>query len=414
MKINPIRSFKAFKLSTKIIIVIWSVLTSLLFLLLVVAAGAPFIGALAFCLFWEAMIWVYFIYRYEYRQNHRYGEWVDAILFAVIAATAIRSMLIEAYQIPTSSMEKSLLVGDFLFVSKVHYGTRLPMTAIAFPFAHHTMPFIKTKAYSDLIQFPYYRVPGFRKIKNNDVVVFNWPAEMEGRPVDKKENYIKRCIGIAGDSLQIIRGDVYINGEHMEDPPKRQYSYELLTNGTGFNNRVLDELDVTDKEPIGYGDGWIMQLTDESYKTLKSFSNVSSSDTIIATQRFYPEIFPNHRSFSWSRDFFGPIYIPAKGDKIKLDTLNYYLYERAIREYENNPGFERRGNQFYMDGKEITEYTFKMDYYFMMGDNRHYSSDSRFWGFVPEDHVVGKAFVVWLSMSKSKGIRWNRFFKVIK
>lgn len=414
MKINPLRSFKAFKLSAKIIIVLWSALTLLLFIMLVFGAKAPFFGALLFCLFWEAMIWVYFIYRYEYREKHRYGEWVDAILFAVIAATAIRSMLIEAYQIPTSSMEKSLLVGDFLFVSKVHYGTRLPMTAIAFPFAHHTMPLIKTKAYSELIKFPYYRIPGLQKVKNNDVVVFNWPAEMEGRPVDKKENYIKRCIGIAGDTLEVRSGDIYINSKPIQDPPNRQYSYEFVTNGTGFNDRILSELNVTDVEPIGYGEGYIMQLTDENYAKLSTFSNVSSSDTIIAARRFYPEIFPNHRSFNWSRDFFGPIYIPKKDDQIKLDTLNYYLYERAIREYENNPGFERRGNQFYMDGEEITHYTFKMNYYFMMGDNRHYSSDSRFWGFVPEDHIVGKALFVWLSIDKGKGVRWNRIFKGIK
>lgn len=413
MKINLKQSFRDFKTSTKIVVVIWSILVFLLFLLLVFGAGANIFGALAFCLFWEAMIWIYFIYRYEYRHKHKYGEWMDAILFAVIAATAIRSMLIEAYQIPTSSMEKSLLVGDFLFVSKVHYGTRLPMTAIAFPFAHHTMPFIGTKAYSEMIKFPYFRVPGFQKIKNNDVVVFNWPAELEGRPVDKKENYIKRCIAIAGDELEVRGGNIYINGKPVQDPPLRQYSYEMMTDGTGFNKKLLDELKVTDYEPFSYGKGYIMQLTDENYKKLSSFSNVIGSDTIIATKRFYPEIFPNHRSFEWSRDYFGPLYIPKKGDEIKLDTLNYYLYERAIREYENNPGFERKGNQFFMDGKEISSYTFKMDYYFMMGDNRHYSSDSRFWGMVPEDHIVGKALFTWFSIEKGSGVRWNRIFKAI-
>ena len=206
MNFNPIDTFKEFRTRTKVVLIVWTVLNLLILGILLFGAKAPVVGSIIFFVIWELAVWGYYVYRYNFRHLHRVGEWVDAIMFAVIAATVIRSMFIELYQIPTSSMEKSLLVGDFLFVNKMSYGTRLTMTPLSFPFAHHTMPWINTKAYSEAIKFPYYRLPGFGKIKNGDVVVFNWPDERLDRPLDKKENYIKRCVAIPGDSISVKRG----------------------------------------------------------------------------------------------------------------------------------------------------------------------------------------------------------------
>lgn len=432
MNFNPIDTFKEFRTRTKVVLIVWTVLNLFILGILLFAAKAPVIGSIIFFLIWELAVWFYYVYRYNFRHLHRIGEWVDAIMFAVIAATVIRSMFIELYQIPTSSMEKSLLVGDFLFVNKMSYGTRLTMTPLSFPFAHHTMPWIDTKAYSEAIKFPYYRLPGFGKIKNGDVVVFNWPDERLDRPVDKKENYIKRCVAIPGDTITVDRGVIHINGVPEEVPPMRQFSYVVRKNSLGsLGTKFMKEQDITDVEMDSSSAIWIMQLNDVNRPNVQNHQLVNSVDTIIHPRgQNDGNLFPISKQHSWSRDYYGPLYVPKKGVTVTLSEDNYPMYERLIKVYEQHEDFEMRNGKFYMGSEEVTTYTFEMDYYFMMGDNRHYSYDSRFWGFVPEDHVVGKAwFVLWsirhnfktiqtpegeVKLKEFDGIRWERCFMGIK
>ncbi|MFN8166861.1 MAG: signal peptidase I [Bacteroidia bacterium] len=343
-------------------------------------------------------------------------EWVDAIIFAVIAATLIRTFFIEAYTIPTPSMEKSLLVGDFLFVSKVSYGARVPMTPLSFPFAHHTMPIFGGKSYLEWIKVGYHRLPGFGHIKHGDCVVFNWPAENEGRPIDKKENYIKRCIGLPGDSLVIHDRQVYINGNIFVNPPNSQSSYHVITDGTGFSEQVIERLRLYDSQRLSETE-FNLLLTSKEAVDLKSFGNVKSVEAnTFPAGVAQAGIFPFDPERHWNLDNFGPLWIPKKGVTIKLDTSNIALYRRCIGEYEHNTLQEING-QIIINGKVATEYTFKYDYYFMMGDNRHDSADSRFWGFVPEDHIVGKAVFIWMSLEEHANllhkIRWSRLFHPI-
>jgi signal peptidase I len=351
------------------------------------------------------------------QRKSAFREWIDAIIFAVIAATIIRTFFIEAYTIPTPSMEKSLLVGDFLFVSKVSYGARIPMTPLAFPFAHHTMPLIGGKSYLEWLKIGYHRLPGFGSIKNGDVVVFNWPAEMEGRPIDKKENYIKRCIGIPGDSLQIKNSVVYINGKEMETPLHSEFPYQVKTDGSGFNKNTLDKMDIHEGGPTSDQGDFIFNLTKEGADKLKSLSNVRAVQPDINPEGNYEEsIFPYESRYPWNIDNFGPLWIPKKGVTIKIDSSNISQYRRAISDYEGNK-LEEKNGLILINGKEAHEYTFKMDYYFMMGDNRHNSADSRYWGFVPEDHIVGKAVFIWMSWNTNGSflskIRWSRLFHTI-
>lgn len=356
-----------------------------------------------------------------------FREWFDAIIFAVVAATIIRLFLIEAYTIPTSSMEKSLLIGDFLFVSKVSYGPRIPNTPIAFPFAHHTMPGTNAKSYSEWIKLPYYRLPGFGRIKNNDVVVFNYPME-DFRPVDKRENYIKRCVGIPGDTLEVRERVLFINGKQAEMPPHMQYSYNVKTDGTGFNPKVLRKLDVTEGGRVSNQGDFSLTMTDDAVQQIGKFTNVVAVDPSISRKGDYAEyIFPNSdaametnkgRKFYWNVDNFGPIWIPKKGETVELTMENLPLFERIITLYEGNK-LRVESGLIFINGVETTSYTFGMDYYFMMGDNRHNSADSRFWGFVPEDHIVGKAVFIWLSLDNtgsglSERIRWKRLFNLIR
>ena len=352
------------------------------------------------------------------RKKSKSREWVDAIVFAAIAATIIRWFFIEAYTIPTSSMEKTQLVGDFLFVSKLNYGPRIPNTPIAFPFAHHTMPLLGGKSYVEWWKIPYKRLPAFEKIENNDVVVFNYPME-DWRPVDKKENYIKRCIAIPGDSLRIIDRAVYINSSLVELPDKGQYRYFVKTNGTGFNRRLLHEMQITEVQTLMSNQGeFVMWLTRENATKIKELKNVIQIEPIIQGKgELDPDVYPFYPAFNWNIDNYGPIYIPQKGDKIELTLENYKTYERVIKEYENNPTLKMKDGVVSIDNQTITHYTFEMDYYWMIGDNRHNSADSRYWGFVPEDHIVGKALFIWMSWDKDgKGfnkIRFNRLFKGI-
>ena len=351
-------------------------------------------------------------------------EWTEAIIFAVIAATLIRTFFIEAYTIPTPSMESSLLVGDFLFVSKVNYGPRTPMTPVAFPFAHHTMPILGTKAYWDGIKLPYYRLPGLSEVKKGDVVVFNYPMEADSpffRPVDKRENYIKRCQGTPGDTLKLINAQVYVNGKAAITPPNGETSYivQLSDSTQQINPQVIQDLHLSDVQQIPSSPSqYYMNMTAQSAKALKGFSNVKSVTADIKPPGvFDPEIFPHDPRFKWNVDNYGPIIIPKRGWTVKLDSTTFPIYKRAIEVYEGNK-LEVRGNDIYINGQKANHYTFKMNYYWMMGDNRHNSEDSRFSGFVPEDHIVGKALFIWMSWDDNTNsinkIRWSRLFNMIR
>lgn len=355
--------------------------------------------------------------KYPYKKSVG-REWADAIIFAVVAATLIRGFLIEAYMIPTGSMEKSLLVGDFIFVSKVNYGPRIPMTPIAFPFSHHTLP-TGGKAYVESVKIDYRRLPGFEKIERNDVVVFNYPLDADAplnRPVDKRENYIKRCIAIAGDTLSIRNSIAYINGQPEVLPAGSQTTFYVKTNGTDLNPQTLFDMRI---EGMRQSDTeYVFTMTHEQADTIAGWANVETVKENIAPENaFDDQIFPYQSSLPWNVDNMGPIIVPQKGWTVQLDSLTVPLYARAIEVYEGNR-FEQRADGYYINDQKADSYTFKMDYYWMMGDNRHSSADSRLWGFVPEDHIVGKALFVWLSLDEvgsflSK-VRWNRIFMGIE
>lgn len=355
-------------------------------------------------------------------------EWTEAIIFAVVAATLIRTLFIEAYTIPTPSMERSLLVGDFLFVSKVNYGARTPMTPVAFPFAHHTMPLLGTKAYWDGLKLPYYRLPGLGEVKKGDVVVFNYPMEADApfnRPVDKRENYIKRCQGAPGDTIALLHAQVYVNGKAMPNPPGEQTDYTIVNNGTDLNPEITDDLKITQ-----YDNGAGPTMTRASADKVRAFSNIKSitanikqpgaadpSNPVFPAATPQYKLHPGDKDFNWNVDNFGPIIIPKKGWTVKLDSLTLPVYGRAIEVYEGNK-LEIQNGEIKINGQKTTTYTFKMNYYWMMGDNRHDSADSRFWGFVPEDHIVGKALFIWMSWDDNASflgkIRWSRLFRGIE
>ena len=408
-------------------------------------------------------------------------SWGDAIIFAVAAAFIVRSFIFELYTIPSSSMEGSMMVGDYLAVSKHHYGQRIPQTVFALPFMHHTLVFTKAvPSFLDWIELPYMRLPGTTTVKNNDPIVFNYPdgdtvaIEMQDRsyyaivrdfeeimndrtslgraselairygqnasnlrakfagksghyvvnqlftiryrPVDKRENYVKRCIAIHGDKLEIKNGVVYINGEKAPVPERRQFCYKVPYGG--ISERIIKKMRINAQDVYMDANGdQILYLSDEQAAALRGMGKKLMVQ-MDPKGVYSPEIFPHDPRYKWNKDNFGPIVIPEKGVTVPINDSTIVLYDRIIRNYELNT-LERKNGTIYINGKEATSYTFKMDYYFMMGDNRHNSADSRYWGFVPEDHIVGKPVFVWMSLDKNRSwgdgkIRWNRMFKICR
>ena len=381
-------------------------------------------------------------------------EWIDAVIFAVIAASFIRLFFFEAYVIPTSSMEKSMLVGDYLFVSKVAYGPKMPNTPLSVPFVHQALPGTnyKVNSYVEWIKRPYRRIAGISEVKNNDVVVFNFPngdtvalnypsqdyhelvrmyghdaihndsrtfGKIVSRPVDKKENYIKRCVAIAGDELKITDGQVYINGQEQKIFGGVQYDYMVTTDGSLINEKLMDKLKIARDDREMYSGGrYRFPLTNDQRDQIAKLSNVVSVVRLTIPAGTYDSaIFPHNENFPWNVDNFGPLQIPKKGESVELTLENLPIYERIIDVYEAND-LQVKDSTIYINGKVATNYTFGMNYYWMMGDNRHRSADSRYWGFVPEDHVVGKASLIWLSLDKDKKmfskIRFNRLLRSVK
>ena len=419
-------------------------------------------------------------------------SWVDAIVFALVAVYFVNIYIFQNYQIPSSSLEKSLLVGDFLYVSKMSYGPRVPNTPLSMPLAQHTLPILNTKSYIEWPQWKYKRVPGFGKVKLNDIVVFNFPAgdtvalnnqqtdfysiaygegqrlypkqiEMDSltrqqqravydlyynagrqqilsnprvygevvyRPVDRRENYVKRCVGLPGDTLQIVDGQVMIDGKAIENPENLQFNYFVQTTGPYITEDMFRELGISKADQTLYDDSsweetfrqigldnrnaqgkmapiYHLPLTKKMYETLSGNKKLISK-IVMEPEEYAGQMYPLNLHTKWNRNNYGPIWIPAKGATITLTEDNLPIYERCIVADEEG--------KIFINGEKTDQYTFKRDYYWMMGDNRHNSADSRYWGFVPEDHVVGKPIVVWLSLDKDRGwfdgkIRWNRLFK---
>ncbi len=359
-------------------------------------------------------------------------EWGEAILFAAIAATLIRTFFIEGYVIPSGSMESSLLTGDYIFVSKIHYGARTPITPVSFPFAHNTLPKFNVVSYWRGLQLPYFRLPGLTTVKRGDVVVFNYPMDADSplyRPVDKRENFIKRCQGIPGDTIAMIGAQVYVNGHMAANPPMGQQSYIVRTNGNDIKLDLINELHIEGGRPLN-NNRYEMLMTRASAERLKSTPNIISVEEQIEPRGVADpgdQVFPlKHPSrallgttlfhYKWNVDNFGPLIIPKRGLTVKLDSLTLPIYERAIEVYEHNK-VQVIGKDLLINDKKATSYTFKLDYYWMMGDNRHNSEDSRYWGFVPEDHIEGKAVCVWMSTDSTASFmrqtRWSRIFKII-
>ena len=381
-------------------------------------------------------------------QKSAFREWIDSVVFAVVAATLIRFFFFEAYTIPTPSMEGSLMVGDFLFVSKMHYGVRTPKTPLQVPLTHQKIWGTDLPSYSTLLDLPIKRLPGFSEVKQGDAVVFNVPNYLPDgdAPVDLRTYYIKRCIGIPGNTLEIRDTQVYINGKPMENPARMQHEYLLkvreplnaeffdkydITNGmdaTGQSNFNWQEVQLTsqDSSVVGLHDYVVNTYLSniEEFKKLKSFVGVEILKAPKGTPDGEDSMTKDDastamfgRSYVWNKDNYGPLLIPKEGSTIQLDSMNVDKYKYVIKYYEGNKNVIIDGYTISIDGKIIRSYTFKQDYYFMMGDNRHHSADSRYWGFVPADHVVGKAVFVWMSLDPNKSwfskIRWSRLFRFV-
>ncbi|WP_185155566.1 signal peptidase I [Rudanella paleaurantiibacter] len=366
-------------------------------------------------------------------------EWFDSILFAVVAATLIRWLFMEAFTIPTPSMENSLLVGDFLFVSKLHYGTRTPRTPLQVPLTHQKIWGTEIPSYSTALQLPSFRLPGFTSVKNGDVVVFNYPIE-DQYPPDLRTNYIKRCIGIPGDVVELRSQEVFINGKPMPTPPGVQHEYIVFTADQSWEDKYFRKFgvvnDYRDPDPNNHTLNWQpwQQFNDSTkqneligYKVITTKETAEKFKTVEGVKAVTLLVDQPGTGFGvyggeqtkWNRDFFGPLQVPQKGQTIQLTPQTIAFYGPVIQRYEDNGKVEVTANSVTIDGKAISSYTFKQDYYFMMGDNRHNSLDSRFWGFVPEDHIVGKAVFVWMSIDPNpesfwQKIRWSRLFSIIQ
>ncbi|RMB63983.1 signal peptidase I [Dokdonia sinensis] len=383
------------------------------------------------------------------------GEWTSSILFAIIAATVVHTYFMQPFTIPTSSLEKTLLVGDYLFVSKFHYGARTPITTVATPMLHDTIPFTKQKSYLSWPQLPYFRLPGFQSIKRNDIVVFSWPIDtMEvitpgfergnvRKPIDKKSNYVKRCVGLPGDSLEVRDGYVYINGERNELPDRArlqfsyivtsskpmvlnvQSAYGAFTTVDPFYNEQYDITDIQYDPRISSQGNYVnyVQLTDENKEKLNNNpSTINIEKNKRNSNRGSSRLFPWGGDHQWSIDEYGPIYIPKKGETTVINQETIPYYKRLIEVYEGSElGIDNKitqnNGQILLNGNPLTEYTFKLDHYWMMGDNRHNSQDARSWGYVPYTHVMGKPVMVWLSLDQNKSfpnnIRWDRMFTTV-
>ncbi|OAB26253.1 signal peptidase I [Flavobacterium fryxellicola] len=364
--------------------------------------------------------------------RNKTADTISSLLFAVVVATIVHTYLIQPFTIPTSSLEKSLLVGDFLFVSKMNYGARVPLTTIALPMVHDSIPLTKNKSYLTYPQLPYMRLPGIQNIDRTDIVVFNWPVDTvfkffdtskrrAYKPVDKKSNYVKRCVGIPGDNLSIKDGIVYIDGKLLQLPEraKPQFSYKVAFDGkTAVNLEYLfKDLDITD--PAFFTDDskrdtlFLSALTEAGAQRLKNTPGITAVVRQISND-VDNGVFPHINK--WNRDNYGPIYIPEQGKTVPLTTETVPFYRAIISDYENND-LKVNGSEIRINGKVATSYTFGQNYYWMMGDNRHNSEDSRYWGFVPENHIVGKPVFIWLSIDPNgKGlnkIRWDRVFTTV-
>ena len=360
------------------------------------------------------------------------ADTISSLLFAIVVATFVHTYFIQPFTIPTSSLEKSLLVGDFLFVSKVNYGARTPMTTVALPMVHDTIPLTKKKSYLNWPELPYFRLPGFQNIERNDIVVFNWPIDTVykfrdqsglrvDKPIDKKSNYVKRCVGVPGDQLEIKDGIVFVNGKELILPERArpQFSYKVALDGkTPIDfEYLLNDMDITDG--AGFMDAekrdtlFIAALTATNAERLQHIPGITGVQKIISKE-VEPGIFPHINK--WNRDNFGPIYIPQQGKTVPLNLETLPFYKAIITDYEKNI-LQVTGSEIRINGKIATSYTFQQNYYWMMGDNRHNSEDSRYWGYVPENHVVGKPTFIWMSYdSNGKGlkkIRWDRLFTTV-
>ena len=407
-------------------------------------------------------------------------SWVDALVFALVAAYFINLFFFQNYVIPSSSLEKSLLTGDYLFVSKVSYGPRIPETPLTMPLTQHTMPIINTKSYIEWPQWDYRRVKGLGKVQLNDIVVFNYPAgdtilteekyqandyyamvysfgqqiyqsqmpnpitpdslspqqqldyfnmlynigrnyivnnpneygSIDHRPTDRRENYVKRCVGLPGQTLQIKNRIVYLDGKANKEPENVQYTYYVKLKAD-LPDDLLKELGISGEDLLSLNQNGYMTLTKKAVKVLSARKDLVASIRL-NTDAATGEVYPLNAVTGWTRDNYGPIWIPKKGETVQLTLKNIALYERPIRVYEHNQ-LDIRNGKIYINGREAHSYTFKMDYYWMMGDNRHNSADSRYWGFVPEDHIVGKPIFIWWSSDPDRrgfsGIRWNRLFR---
>ena len=392
----------------------------------------------------------------EYKEGEKRNvwlDWLDAIIFAVVVVTFINIFFFQAFKIPSSSMESTLFTGDHLFVSKLAYGPQVPRTPLTIPFTHNVI--FGKESYSTLIQNDYRRLKGFRSVRRGDCVVFNFPngdtvlsrfpsedyyswvrkagrdftlangGPLKVRPVDKKDHYVKRCVAVPGDTLSVVDGLVFINGERQEVYPGVQLSYAVRTTGQKLNTRIIEKLGLNvrelefDPSMPGYP---MMPLTASMLEEIKGCpSVVEIQPNLDVYPPDYPDsylsLFPFTDDSKWTRDYYGPLWIPAKGATVDLTQENLPLYERIISVYEGHSLKVESDGRIFIDGKEASSYTFAQDYYFMMGDNRHNSLDSRYWGFVPEDHIVGRPSLVWLSTDAGRkfpdNIRWRRFFKIV-